>query len=140
MRIDIMTLFPEMCEPFLNMSIIGRAQKNGFITVKCHQIRDFAYDKHKRVDDTPYGGGKGMVMMAQPIYDCFKSVCNECGKCADNMGRSSPDRSSESDDRRYAGISAVCDACHHVLPLHYYDVYHDTKSVRIRAENRGGAG
>lgn len=80
MRIDIMTLFPEMCEPFLNMSIIGRAQKNGFITVKCHQIRDFAYDKHKRVDDTPYGGGKGMVMMAQPIYDCFKSVCNECGK------------------------------------------------------------
>lgn len=80
MRIDIMTLFPEMCEPFLNMSIIGRAQKNGFITVKCHQIRDFAYDKHKRVDDTPYGGGKGMVMMAQPIYDCFESVCNECGK------------------------------------------------------------
>lgn len=80
MRIDIMTLFPEMCEPFLNMSIIGRAQKNGFITVKCHQIRDFAYDKHKRVDDTPYGGGKGMVMMAQPIYDCFKSVCNECSK------------------------------------------------------------
>lgn len=75
-----MTLFPEMCEPFLNMSIIGRAQKNGFITVKCHQIRDFAYDKHKRVDDTPYGGGKGMVMMAQPIYDCFESVCNECGK------------------------------------------------------------
>lgn len=80
MRIDIMTLFPEMCEPFLNMSIIGRAQKNGFVTVKCHQIRDFAYDKHKRVDDTPYGGGKGMVMMAQPIYDCFESICNECDK------------------------------------------------------------
>lgn len=74
-QIDIMTLFPEMCESFLSESIIGRARKNGYLDIKCHQIRDFAYDKHKRVDDTPYGGGKGMVMKAEPIYLCFENIC-----------------------------------------------------------------
>lgn len=72
-----MTLFPEMCEVFLSESIIGRARKKGIIEIKCHQIRDFAYDKHKRVDDTPYGGGKGMLMLAEPIYKCFESICNK---------------------------------------------------------------
>ena len=80
MIIDIMTLFPEMCEAFLSESIIGRARKKGIIEIKCHQIRDFAYDKHKRVDDTPYGGGKGMLMLAEPICKCFESICNERGK------------------------------------------------------------
>lgn len=74
-QIDIMTLFPEMCESFLSESIIGRARKNGYLDIKCYQIRDFAYDKHKRVDDTPYGGGKGMVMKAEPIYLCFENIC-----------------------------------------------------------------
>lgn len=74
-----MTLFPEMCEAFLSESIIGRARKKGVIEIKCHQIRDFAYDKHKRVDDTPYGGGKGMLMLAEPIYKCFENICNERG-------------------------------------------------------------
>lgn len=80
MTIDIMTLFPKMCEAFLSESIIGRARKKGIIEIKCHQIRDFAYDKHKRVDDTPYGGGKGMLMLAEPIYKCFENICNERGK------------------------------------------------------------
>lgn len=80
MIIDIMTLFPEMCEAFLSESIIGRARKKGIIEIKCHQIRNFAYDKHKRVDDTPYGGGKGMLMLAEPIYRCFENICNERGK------------------------------------------------------------
>lgn len=75
-QIDIMTLFPEMCEAFLSQSIIGRARKNGYLDIKCHQIRDFAYDKHRRVDDTPYGGGKGMVMKAEPIFLCFEHICN----------------------------------------------------------------
>ena len=79
MIIDIMTLFPEMCEAFLSESIIGRARKKGVIEIKCHQIRDLAYDKHKRVDDTPYGGGKGMLMLAEPIYKCFENICNERG-------------------------------------------------------------
>lgn len=75
-QIDIMTLFPKMCEAFLSQSIIGRARKNGYLDIQCHQIRDFAYDKHRRVDDTPYGGGKGMVMKAEPIFLCFEHICD----------------------------------------------------------------
>ena len=74
MIFDIMTLFPELVEYILNESIIGRAQKNGAIKVNCHNIRDFSTDKHRRVDDTPYGGGKGMLMMAPPIYDCYEHI------------------------------------------------------------------
>lgn len=77
MRIDIMTLFPEMCESVMRESIIGRARKSGALTIKCHQIRDFAYDKHNRVDDTVYGPGMGMLMMAEPIYKCFESIKEE---------------------------------------------------------------
>ena len=76
MIIDILTLFPEMCEAVLSQSIIGRARNKNVISISCHQIRDFAYDKHKRVDDTPYGGGKGMLMKAEPIYKCFEHICN----------------------------------------------------------------
>ena len=74
MKIDIMTLFPEMCESVLSESIIGRARKAGIVTVNCHNIRDFAGNKHNKVDDAPYGGGMGMVMQAEPIYNCFKSL------------------------------------------------------------------
>lgn len=77
MIIDIMTLFPDMCESVLSESIIGRARKAGIITVNTHNIRDFAGNKHNRVDDAPYGGGKGMVMQAEPIYQCFKSLYDE---------------------------------------------------------------
>lgn len=80
MRLDILTLFPEMCEAVLSESIIGRARERGLVEIHCHQIRDFSKDKHKRVDDTPYGGGKGMIMQVQPIYDCFMSVCDEIGE------------------------------------------------------------
>lgn len=74
MRIDIATLFPEMCEAVLGESIVGRARKAGKIELHCHQIRDYSTDKHRRVDDTPYGGGMGMVMQAEPIYRCFLGV------------------------------------------------------------------
>ena len=77
MRFDIMTLFPELVERVLGESIIGRAQKSGVITVKCHNIREYSEDKHRRVDDTPYGGGKGMLMMAPPIYNCYEAICRE---------------------------------------------------------------
>ncbi|MGI5959274.1 MAG: tRNA (guanosine(37)-N1)-methyltransferase TrmD [Massiliimalia sp.] len=79
MRIDILTLFPEMCERVLSESIVGRARKNGFIQVYCHNIRDYTLDKHRRVDDAPYGGGKGMVMQAEPIWRCFCAVWEESG-------------------------------------------------------------
>lgn len=74
MRIDIATLFPDMCEAVLGESIIGRARKAGKIELHCHQIRDYTLDKHNRVDDSPYGGGMGMVMQAEPIYRCFNIV------------------------------------------------------------------
>lgn len=73
-RFDIMTLFPELIETVLGESIIGRAQKNGIISVHAHNIRDFSGNKHRRVDDTPYGGGFGMLMQAPPVYDCYESV------------------------------------------------------------------
>ncbi len=79
MRIDILTLFPEMCEVVLGESILGRARKNGCIDIRTRQIRDYTQDKHGRVDDAPYGGGMGMVMQPQPIYDCFQSLCEETG-------------------------------------------------------------
>ncbi len=79
MRIDIITLFPEMCEAVLSESIIGRARKSSAVEIHCHQLRDFAFDKHRRVDDAPYGGGMGMLMMAEPIALCFESICEEVG-------------------------------------------------------------
>lgn len=80
MRIDIITLFPEMFEPVFNDSIIGRAQKSGEISIHTHQLRDFAFDKHRRVDDTPYGGGMGMLMKAEPIALCFEEICRQTGE------------------------------------------------------------
>jgi tRNA (guanine37-N1)-methyltransferase len=74
MRFDILTLFPEQINAVLGESIMGRAQKNGLISVNAHNIRDYTTNKHRKVDDTPYGGGKGMLMATQPIYDCYLSV------------------------------------------------------------------
>ena len=71
-----MTLFPDMVRGVLSESIIGRAQNAGLIRVACHNIRDFSTDKHRKTDDTPYGGGVGMVMTCQPIYDCYRSVAD----------------------------------------------------------------
>ena len=79
MKIEIMTLFPEMCEAVLGESIVGRARKAGKIELNCRQIREYTQDKHRRVDDTPYGGGMGMVMQCEPIYNCYKAVCDEMG-------------------------------------------------------------
>lgn len=79
MRIDIATLFPEMMESILSESIVGRARKKGAVEINCHQIREYTLDKHRRVDDIPYGGGMGMVMQADPIYRCYKAVCEQTG-------------------------------------------------------------
>ena len=79
MRIEIATLFPAMCESYLSESIIGRARKSGAIEVHCHDIRAYTLDKHRRVDDKPFGGGMGMVMQAEPIYRCWQAVCEQLG-------------------------------------------------------------
>ncbi len=67
----ILTLFPEMVLQCLNESIIGRAVQNGHISIEALNIRDYTLDKHKKVDDYPYGGGAGMLMQAQPVYDAY---------------------------------------------------------------------
>ncbi|MBR2020480.1 MAG: tRNA (guanosine(37)-N1)-methyltransferase TrmD [Clostridia bacterium] len=77
MRFDIMTLFPDLVTTVLGESIIGRAQKSGAIEVRTYNIRDYSEDKHRRVDDTPYGGGKGMLMMAPPIYNCYRAILEQ---------------------------------------------------------------
>lgn len=79
MRIDIMTLFCDMCNSVLGESIIGRARVAGKVEINCRDIRDYTDDKHRRVDDKPYGGGMGMIMQAQPIFDCYRSLCDETG-------------------------------------------------------------
>lgn len=79
MKIEIATLFPEMCEAVLSESIVGRARKADKIEVHCRQIRDYSLDKHRRVDDNPYGGGMGMVMQCDPIYNCYNAVCEDMG-------------------------------------------------------------
>lgn len=80
MRIDILTLFPEMCNAYLSESIIGRARKSGKVQIECKDIRNYTKDKHRRVDDTPYGGGMGMIMQVEPVFDCFEALCNEIGE------------------------------------------------------------
>ena len=74
-RIDIMTLFPDVVGDMLCESVLGRGQERGYIRIECHQIRDYTQNKQKQVDDYAYGGGRGMVMNAQPIADCFRAVC-----------------------------------------------------------------
>ncbi len=80
MRIDCLTLFPDMMRAVLEESIIGRAGKAGLLDIRYTNIRDFAENKHNRVDDTPYGGGMGMVMQAEPIYRCWQAVCEQLGE------------------------------------------------------------
>ena len=74
MRFHILTLFPDMVEQGLHTSIIGRAVEKGLLAIEAVNIRDYTVDKHKKVDDYPYGGGAGMVMQAQPIYDAWESI------------------------------------------------------------------
>ena len=77
MRFDIMTLFDEMVKTVLSESIIGRAVNNNKIEINVHNIRDYSQDKHRHVDDTPYGGGMGMVMACPPIYDCYNHIVSD---------------------------------------------------------------
>ena len=79
MRIDIMTLFPETVGDMMNESILGRAQERGFIHIRAHQIRNFTVNKQKQVDDYPYGGGRGAVMQADPLYRCWAHIRERFG-------------------------------------------------------------
>ncbi len=74
MRFDVLTIFPEQIDAIMGSSIIGRAQKNNILQINAHDIREYTTDKHRKTDDSPYGGSRGMVMKAEPIYNCFKAV------------------------------------------------------------------
>lgn len=79
MHFYILTLFPEMIEQIFHTSITGRAVQKGLLTMEAVNIRDYTADRHKKVDDYPYGGGAGMVMQAQPVYDAWKAVTDRLG-------------------------------------------------------------
>lgn len=74
MKFDILTLFPNLVLPYFEDSILKRAQESGLLQIAVHNIRDFSTDKHKSVDDTPYGGGAGMLMTCQPLFDAIREV------------------------------------------------------------------
>ncbi|HAZ19047.1 MAG TPA: tRNA (guanosine(37)-N1)-methyltransferase TrmD [Clostridiales bacterium] len=77
MRFDIMTLFPAMLEGIFSESILKRAQQGGLVEYHCHNIREYSHNKHRKVDDTPFGGGMGMLMTVQPIVDCFAAITSD---------------------------------------------------------------
>lgn len=89
MRIDIITVLPQMVEPFMNESILARAQKKGFVEIHIHNLRDYTLDKWKRVDDYPYGGFAGMVMQIEPIDRCITALKEQ--RCYDEVIFTSPD-------------------------------------------------
>lgn len=77
MKFSIMTLFPEYMDFLLGQSIIGRARKAGILEIRCHNFRDYAHDRHSTVDDTPYGGGMGMLLKPEPIYECYQAIVEQ---------------------------------------------------------------
>ena len=76
MRIDVITLFPEVLQPYFSASILGRAQNAGLVEIHAHQLREFSQDPHHKVDDRPFGGGPGMVLMCQPVIDAVRAIEN----------------------------------------------------------------
>ena len=91
MRFQIMTLFPEMIEAGLNVSITGRAVKNGLLEIHAVNIRDYAFNKHQSVDDYPYGGGAGMLMQAEPVYQTWLAICDAIRTAKKEEGAATPE-------------------------------------------------
>ena len=118
MRIDIVTLFPELCDGFLSTSILGRARAKNLFEAHCHQIRDYTKNKQRQTDDYPYGGGCGMVLYAQPIADCLRAVADQCAQ----QGRAKPhvvfltaagQPYNEETARRLSGYESLALVCGH---------------------------
>ena len=112
-RIDIMTLFPDVVGDMLSESILGRGQERGYIRIECHQIRDYTVNKQKQVDDDPYGGGRGAVMQADPLFRCWEHICQEAGERVHTIYMSPAGKTfTQSDARRlkadYDRLILVC--------------------------------
>ena len=128
MRIDILTLFPEMCERVLDESVIGTARQNGFVEIYCHNIRDYTESKHRRVDDYPYGGGQGMLMQAEPIARCFDTLCAHLGKRPKLVYMSPRGRVfAQQIAREYSKLDNLCLLCGHYegIDQRFIDEYVD---------------
>ena len=114
MRIDVLTLFPEVFEPFLRTSIVGRAVERSLVNVRCINIRDFAAGRHKSVDDRPFGGGPGMVLMCQPVFDAVESLhCDAQGSPLRVMLTPQGERLTQSVVSELAGASWIVLICGH---------------------------
>ena len=107
MTFYIMTLFPDMIDAVMGESIIGRAIENGLLSVKTYNIRDFAFNKHSRVDDYPYGGGAGMLMQAEPVWQTYQAILKDSGKDSLPVVYLSP--KGQIFDQEKARIYAACD-------------------------------
>lgn len=110
-RFDIVTLFPEAVEPYAKASILGRAQKAKLIAIRAHQLRSFSKDSHKKVDDTPYGGGAGMVMTVQPIADAVKKIRQKKGTSRVIVTSASGRMFTQADARRLAAYDQLIFIC-----------------------------
>ena len=115
MRIDIMTLFPDTVNAVLHESIIGRAAKKGIVEINCVQIRDFTENKQNQVDDYPYGGGWGCVMMAQPLKSCLDHIMHEAGQRRSRVIYMSPQGKTLTQQRarELAQMPGICILCGH---------------------------
>ena len=113
MQIDILTLFPESVDAMLNVSILGRAQERGYIAIRTHQIRAYTTNKQMQVDDYPYGGGRGAVMQADPLYRCWQHICDEAGERVHTIymspyGRTFDQQVAREIKERYDHLILVC--------------------------------
>ncbi|MCI9351731.1 MAG: tRNA (guanosine(37)-N1)-methyltransferase TrmD, partial [Lawsonibacter sp.] len=112
-RIDIMTLFPDVVGDMLCESVLGRGQERGYIRVECHQIRDYTVNRQKQVDNYPYGGGRGAVMQADPLYRCWEHICQKAGERVHTIYMSPAGKTfTQADARRlkddYSRLILVC--------------------------------
>lgn len=110
-QFDILTIFPEVIEPYAKASILGRAQKSGLLTINAHNLRDWAEDKHKTVDDTPYGGGAGMVMKVEPFDKALKKIKKRLKKTRVILTSASGKRFDHDDAVRLAKYDQVIFLC-----------------------------
>ena len=124
MRIDIITVLPEMLNGFINQSILLRAQKNGFAEIYVHNLRDYTEDKHRRVDDYPYGGFAGMVMQCQPIDNCITRLKAE--RHYDEVIFTSPD--GELFNQPMANNLSLCENL--IILCGHYKGYHEGNQHR----------
>ena len=110
-RIDLITIFPEVCSPYLQASILGRAQKKKLLDLKVHDLRSYTKNKHHRIDDTPYGGGPGMVMQVEPFDRALKKVQTRRKKIRVVMTSAAGKRFTQKDAKRLAKYDQVIFLC-----------------------------